>query len=362
MIDTAETWLNSGEYAEIAGNRLRPIESSLLKGTPLVTVRGQAQAFYLQDESGLEWILKKFSPGKIPDRAYINAIQPLIPKRAGFQAGYLRKVLMKTDVAPIGFYSDEFALWIENTVLMSRIKSDDWAGLADKIRSGSVVLSEEQRVWLCKRLTQHVNSLERHQLAHRDLSSTNIFVSSEDMFVHLIDWECIFHPTLTMPANTVSGTEGYIAPFVKHDGQADPRSTWRERADRFSLAIMNAEFLSMRAGSTLQHDGGMFDQSDLCKRSGNTIDAVLPHLRQNFSGAYELFERALQAQSFDDCPAPDEWLALFAGWYPTVRAAATEPTTVPSDSMFSPNSAAIVLLDESAFVPLDTNAMVQLMN
>src|ERR1043165_7334328 len=94
MIDTAETWLKSGEYAEIAGNRLRPIESGLLKGAPLVTGRGQAQAFYLRDDSGLEWILKNFSPGKLPDRDYINAIQPLIPKRAGFQAGYLRQVLL----------------------------------------------------------------------------------------------------------------------------------------------------------------------------------------------------------------------------------------------------------------------------
>jgi serine/threonine protein kinase len=362
MIDTAETWLNSGEYAEIAGNRLRPIESRLLKGTPLVTVRGQAQAFYLQDDCGLEWILKKFSPAKIPDRAYINAIQPLIPKRAGFQAGYLRKVLMTTDVAPTGFYNAQFALWIENAVLMSRIKSDDWAGLADKLRSGSVVLNEAQRVSLCKGLTEHVKVLERHQLSHRDLSSTNIFAGSEDTFVHLIDWECIFHPTLAMPSNTVSGTEGYIAPFVKHEGQADPQMTWRERADRFSLAILNAEFLSMRAGSTLQHDGGMFDQLDLCRRSGGTVDTVRSHLRHHFSGAHELFERALQAQDFDDCPAPDEWLVLFAGWHARVRAASTERTTVPSDSTFSPNSAAIVLLDESAFVPLDTKAMVQLRN
>jgi len=360
MIDIVEVWLNSGQYAEIAGQRLRPIESKLLKGTPLATVRGQAQAFYLRDDNSIDWILKKFSPGKIPDSSYINAIQPLIPRRPGFQSGYLRKIFKQADVQPSGFYSDDFASWIENTVLMARVKCDDWAGLADNIRSGLVVIGKDERLLFCKSLSEHISELEHYQMAHRDLSSTNVFVSRQNVFVHLIDWECIHHPTLTMPINTVFGSEGYIAPFVKRSGQPDAQATWRERADRFSMALLNVEFLCMQVGSPVQHDGGIFDQSDLYNRGGRTIDEAVRHLRQNFPDVVDLFERNIQAQDFDDCPAPDEWLTVVTAPHQTIRAVKVQPAGVPPPLDPPPKTASLVLLNESAFVPLDTSAFVQL--
>ncbi|HEY0377988.1 MAG TPA: serine/threonine-protein kinase [Pyrinomonadaceae bacterium] len=364
MIDVAEDWLKSGKYAEIDGHQLRPIENPLLRGTPLAPVRGQAQAFYLRDEQNCDWILKKFSPARIPDSAYIKAIQALVPRRPGFMSGYLRTVLSKKDVSKSGFFTADFAAWVENTVLMPRIKCDDWAALAEKVRKGAATLSRDERALLCEKLSEQIGLLESHDLSHRDLSVTNVFVDVQAQIVHLIDWDCLFHPSLSMPPNTTFGTDGYVAPFVKNSGFTDARLTWRPRADRFSMAILNAEFLCMDAGTPLRNDGGMFEQDELYNRGGPEIGGVVNNLRQNFPGAAALLEKALRAQGFDDCPSPAEWLAMGTpvpaaspNLAPAAHAAgaASQPGAAPPA-----NPGGFVLLDEAAFVRLDEGAFASL--
>lgn len=363
MSDLVEAWLKSGKHAEIAGLRLRPIEYPQLKGILLATSRGQAQAFYLTDDNGLDWILKKFLPAKTPDPAYINAIGSLIPRWPGFQSGSRRQILSKSSLSKSGFFSADFGSWLENTVLMPRVSSDDWAKLADKIRNGSVRLTEDDRMLLCKSLSQQINLLERNDLSHRDLSVTNVFVDWQAQFVHLIDWDCIFHPSLAMPPNTTFGTDGYVAPFVKVSGSPDPRVTWRPRADRFSLAILNAEFLSMDFGTPDMNDGGMFDQSELFNRGGLETARIINNLQNHFPRAASLLEKALRAQSFDDCPSPADWLALSNPMpMPSLNLASTfapGSTSQPNDAPQA-NLNSFALLDEAAFVCLDERAFVPL--
>jgi serine/threonine protein kinase len=361
MLDVADAWLKSGKYAEVDGLRLRPIENPRFKGMPLSTVRGQAQAYYLRDDNNFDWIMKKFLPAKIPDSSYINAIQPLIPPRPGFQAGYRRRVLSKSDISKSGFFSADFAAWVENTVLMSRIVCDDWAGLADKIRKGSVALTDDERILICRSLSEKISLLESGDLSHRDLSAMNVFVEVKNSFVHFIDWDCLFHPSLSMPRNTTYGTEGYVAPFVKISGVPDPQATWRPRADRFSMAILNAEFLCMDAGTLLRNDGGMFEQTELYNGGGPETTQIIDRLRKNFPGADSLLEKALTARSFDDCPSPDEWLALAAPLHvPAVNPASTFAPGATSQPNAAPqaNPTSFALLDETAFVRLDESALV----
>lgn len=363
MIDVAEAWLNSGKYAEVAGLKLRPVENPLLKGTPLAPVRGQAQAFHLTDDNNLDWILKKFLPAKIPDAAYIKAIESLVPRRPGFQAGYLRRVLSRRDVSSSGFFSADFASWIENTVLMARVNCDDWAALADKIRKGTVTLADDERMLLCRSLSEGIGLLENNDLSHRDLSVTNVFVDVRNSIVHLIDWDSLFHPSLSMPTNTTFGTEGYVAPFVKNSGAPDPRVTWRPRADRFSMAILNAEFLCMEAGTPLRHDGGMFEQSELYGRGGPETARIIGRLQKSFPACAALLEKALRAQGFDDCPSPAEWLALGAPVQPPTFtfAPAPAPAVAPPPHVPPPaNPNSFTPLNEAAFVRLDEGALVRL--
>lgn len=363
MSTIAEAWVKSGKPAEIAGLKLRPVESPFIKGTPLIATRGQADAFYLTDENNLGWILKKFSPAKIPDSRYMKSIESLIPHRPGFMSGYLRRVLSQGDVSKAGFYNADFTSWIENTVLMPQIKHEDWATLADGIRSGSVRLTKDERMLLCQSVSEEIKLLEGSDISHRDLSPTNVFVEMPSSTVHLIDWDCIFHPSLSMPPNTTYGTNGYIAPFVA----LDPQSTWKPRADRFSLAILNAEFLGMDVGTPLKHDGGMFEQSELSNRGGPETSQIINQLRQSFPTAAVLLERALQAQSFDDCPSPAEWIAVSTSVSATSFNVA--PALMPNVNSTSNTAASstpqktsnlFALLDEAAFVQLDESAFAPL--
>ena len=99
MIDMGQLWFKSGRFAAIEGVSLIPRENPLLNGIPLVISRGQAEAFFLKDNQGHEWILKKFLPGRNPDSHYINSIQSLIPQESGFESGYRRLVLNKLSAA-----------------------------------------------------------------------------------------------------------------------------------------------------------------------------------------------------------------------------------------------------------------------
>src|SRR5215213_10252880 len=118
LSDVAQTWLKSNTRASVEGIELFPQENTYLKGNPLVIARGQAQAFYLHDETKRVWILKKFLPGRNPDAQYVRAIQTLVPRHAGFESGYQRMVLSRSSVAASALPSPDFAQWIEHTILM----------------------------------------------------------------------------------------------------------------------------------------------------------------------------------------------------------------------------------------------------
>ena len=233
--DVAQTWLKSKRCASIEGINLSPQENSFLPGNPLVVARGQAQAFYLHDESKRVWILKKFLPGRNPDAHYVKAIHALIPQHEGFESGYQRKVLSRASVAASSLPSADFPSWIENTILMPLVRGSDWANVADKVRAGKINLTSEQRLLLCRNLSEKVSILERSNVSHRDLSSTNVFVDTNTWNLHLIDWDSIFHSSLTFPPNTTFGTNGYVAPFVRVNGSEDPHISWTCGADHIKV-------------------------------------------------------------------------------------------------------------------------------
>jgi len=171
-------------------------------------------------------------------------------------------------------------------------------------------LTGEQRRSMCGNLASQVQLLEQRGLAHRDLSSTNIFIDTNTWEVHLIDWDSMFHSSLTIPANTTFGTNGYIAPFVRINGSEDPRVTWTTASDRFSLAVLSVEFLTVERNSPVTGDGGLVDQDEIFSLRGNGLNQIRARLKAEFPHALTLFENALNARRPGDCPSPDNWLAI----------------------------------------------------
>ena len=238
----------------------------------------------------------------------MEAIQGLIPRKAGFESGVGRQVLRSLSASGSGYCGAEFLAWIDGSILMPQVISPTWAEVSTAIREGTVVISRVEKLLLCQRLGETVGLLESAGLSHRDLSSTNLMMDTLNIEIHLIDWDSLYHASLDWPINTTCGTRGYLAPFVTVDGIEDARATWQPNSDRFALTVLTVELLTASEG--LSFSSGLPLQDDSQKRSGRSIDAVRESLRRSFPAAVELLNAALTARSFAECPSPSEWIDL----------------------------------------------------
>ncbi len=308
-----EYWLMTGLNAVINHISLKPIEHAYLEGKPLSSQKGQAEAFFLVDDYGNWWILKKFHNNSNLDRSYLKKISSLLPKEEGFLCGTERQVLSHGTLQKIMgcHYDREFDRWLDGTILMPRITGLDWAALADEIRDGSRKLDQLQRFTLCKNLTGLIQLLEARHCCHRDLSCGNVFIDTSTWQVYLIDFDSFYHPSLRIPKGTTCGTTGYTTHLAWNNGKLDARRTWCENADRFALALLNTEFILMNKDTEITGEGGIFDQDELRKQSGGRINSVIGQLRTQYPIAAQLLESTIHNSNFSDCPSPQDWNSLF---------------------------------------------------
>lgn len=308
MNDVMRTWLESNQYAVLDNIALLPRRRGQLAPAPVVIESEDGFAYFLTDASEAGWILKKFIAKQEPDRGYTAAIQALVPNVSGFESGFERKLLKSSSVSSVAFCNTEFQAWIDGTVLMPQVVCPTWREVSDSLSDGSLILSTAHRLLLCSRVSEMVQSLESVGVAHRDLSSRNILIDPRNPAAHFVDWDSLYHDTLTMQSNTACGTNGYIAPFVKANGVELVHFTWAERSDRFALAILNIELLAARTGSRRVEDGGLLLQRDLDNRAGPTLVAVRNILGRDFPDAVQLLDQALSASNFSECPSPADWI------------------------------------------------------
>lgn len=331
-------WLHSGRDAAINGLLLRPRAHPNLKTFVLSATMGQATVYLLEGNGDREWMLKKFHPGRSPDTAYVTAIRSLVPRVAGFEAGWERQCLTGSMVAAAGYTSSEFVEWIDGTILMPRVQASSWADYLGEQRDGIADPDTSTRAAVAEGLCHAAQAIEEARVAHRDLSATNVMIDA-GRAIHLIDWDSLFAPSLRMPANTTIGTNGYVPPFVREAGD-DPASTWMAGADRFALAVLVLETFAAQTGCAFCGDGGLLDQDQINARAGATLQAALSAAGARAKEIPQLFARALAAQAPKDCPTPRAWLRAL------------------SRSRPRPSRARAVL--PSAFVTLDRNAFVKL--
>ena len=256
--NVVESWLASRYNALIKQISLRPIENKLRKGKPLSSQHGQVEAFFLIDDSGNWWILKKFHGNCKLDRQYLTKVSKLLPGDEGFAYGTKREVLGKGALLKTRGYhfSTDLDGWLDGTILMPRINGLDWAGLADEIRDGNIQLDQDQRLAICRNLTKLVELMEIGQGCHRDSSCGNVFIDPRTLEVYLIDFDSFYHPSLSMPRATTCGTTGYTAHHDWGNGLLNAKRTWCQHVDRYALALLNAEFLLVRPGAEATGEGG----------------------------------------------------------------------------------------------------------
>ena len=307
--EVIDNWLPSGQYARIDQLLVKPVEHKLLKGKPLSSQKGQAEAFYLMDNKSQWWILKKFHNACSLDRNYLEKIASLLPKADGFLCGTQRQILHSHSLksGQNDYYSPEFSRWLDGTILMPRIKGIDWSTLADELRCGNIHLDKMQRLTLCRNLTQLIELLEKNQCCHRDLSSGNVFIDTDTWQVSLIDFDSFYHPSLAMPQATTCGTLGYTAPYSWNNGKLDPAGTWCAHADRYALTLLIAEFLLVDQNSNATGEGGIFDQDELKRCSGNDLNSIVRQIKIQYPKVGQLLEETICSSNFSQCPSPQDW-------------------------------------------------------
>jgi hypothetical protein len=332
-------WLDSGRSAAVHGLALRPQAHPISSHMVLASSRGQAAVYCLRDDAQGEWRLKKFHPGRAPDAAHILAVQSLVPRHKGFESAFLRRCLRRDAVSRTAYSPPEFVDWIDGTVLMPRVVAADWSETLDNVRQGMTDLSFGERLTVAENLCNAVATLERAQLAHRDLSVTNVMVDAS-FGIHLIDWDSLYAPSLQMPANTTVITNGYGAPFIREMNE-DPAATWTVGGDRFALSVLILEAFAAEPGCALTADGGLLEQTELSWREGRGIRRALEAAARRTDVVESLFLQALYARSALDCPSPRDWLHAFRRIAAPRQRAQSQPAA-------------------SAFVPLNMKVFVQL--
>lgn len=318
--EVMDQWHQTGKPAQLGGVTVRPFTHPHMKGTVLSVQRGQAEVFLLIAEDGSCWVLKKFHRNRAPNWAYLAAVGSVLPCQPAFFSGRDRRLLDPRSLSQArgSYYSRALADWLDGTLLMPRVQGCDWAGLADGLRDGTVQMGQDGRLALCRELNQVVAALEACQCSHRDLSSGNVFIHMSDWTVLLIDFDSLYHPSLSMPAETTCGTEGYAAPSTWRQGQADARMSWCPRSDRYALGLLSVELLILDRSLPMTAEGGMFRQDELCRRKGPGLDLIRSRLQEAYPAAIPLLDAVLASTSFDDCPSPQDWLAICNGGLPAV--------------------------------------------
>jgi len=310
--EALERWRLSGKPLLLRHRhyRLRHSDSGPLKGLPIALKKGQATVVFVKcDEDNSDWVLKRFHNGHKPDSLYICGVSTRLPNHEAFNAGRARIVLTRNDLGPesTSHASPQIREWIDGAVLMPRITGIPWAILADEIRGGSRQLNDDARLKLCTEMIEVVSVMEKHDCAHRDLSSGNVFVDPIDYSVRLIDFDSMFHPGLTMPQKTTLGSEGYMSPSIVSGGRDSIDITWCAVADRFALAVFIIEFLTIDKDAPLGEDGGLFSQAELRRRSGKGVQYATRRLKRRYPSALSQFNQAMSVRRLGDCPSPWMW-------------------------------------------------------
>ena len=293
-----EEWFGSGAALNLAGVKgLRPREHAHL-GIPVAIAKGQATNYLLIDDSGGSWFLKRFLVGMRPASDYVDHTGALIPQRSEFSSGWRRVVvapsLVQADVGttlPAGLPE-----WLDGTVLAPKTPGIQWTDwIADMT---TVPLEAAVRVAMARDVARLVAILEACGISHRDLSGGNVLVNSTS--VALIDWDTLFSSELQVQSNSPRGSLGYMAPWIR-----DAPDSWCMGADRFALAILVAEALTVEPGVALQGDGSLFRQEDLA--GGAAPSRVLAAIGDISPTLRDMFEMAWRAGRFEDCPSGVDW-------------------------------------------------------
>jgi endogenous inhibitor of DNA gyrase (YacG/DUF329 family) len=199
------------------------------------------------------------------------------------------------------------------SVVMPWIDGQPWAAYIDQ----KLPIDPPTCLALAQQTAKILAGLERHDLAHADLSAGNVIVTrlAPSPAIELIDVEDMFHPTFKTPTHVPDGTPGYGHPANRGKGCFNPYG------DRFAGAILLVEMLTwhdpeIRASAA---DLSLFEQAELCQPTAK-YRMVRNTVAMHSNSAAALLDRAWHSSGLSECPTLADWNKALAD--------ATAPRTV----------------------------------
>ncbi len=150
----------------------------------------------------------------------------------GLQLGYRFCLTRESAPAIVELYPD-----LEYAVAMPWLQEKTWAGLMQDKNSGSTYLPERARK-LALETVRVLQYLEKRHMAHTDIAGNNVFLSSDNTSINLIDLEGMYFETTYPPPMRRRGSPGYQHRYLTNEGQC------HHAGDRFAGAILLIEMLT----------------------------------------------------------------------------------------------------------------------
>jgi serine/threonine protein kinase len=189
---------------------------------------------------------------------------------------------------------------LTNAILMPWIDGVAWAGVVERRHP----LPEATCLALFVRTARVLAQLEERNLAHADISSTNVLVTNSlnGPTVELIDVEDMYHDSFGPLPYVPDGSTGYAHPANRGLG-------CRNRyGDRFAGAMLLSEMLTWHDPAIRRStaDVSLFEEGELCQ-DGAKYDLVRKVLQAHSADLARLFEQAWDSPGLAGCPPLADW-------------------------------------------------------
>lgn len=183
-------------------------------------------------------------------------------------------------------------------VLMPWIEGKSWFNYI----TGRIGLQRKESLILARALVNSVNELEKRDLAHCDLSSSNFIFTADYQQVELIDIEDLFGEGLEEPLEKPAGTGGYAPGWIRREG------VWEAGADRFAAGILISEILGWQFSDVRAASAGetYFPEEEFGKKT-QRYQILADRLGEIHPELTSLFKTLWYAESVEECPRVAEW-------------------------------------------------------
>ncbi|MBX3037145.1 MAG: protein kinase [Anaerolineales bacterium] len=189
---------------------------------------------------------------------------------------------------------------LKNSILMPWIKGETWSSIIQK----KFEFKKSHSLGFAKKLSDVMYNLEKHNLAHCDISDGNVILDIENGgYVELIDIEHLYYKNSNKPEHLPAGSNGYAHKEAK-------QGLWSETSDRFALAILLTEIICWHNKDFRDSvvNENIFPQ-DFIHASCEQYLLAKKILSTFSKKLVSLFESAWSSEYIIECPTAFDWFS-----------------------------------------------------